>query len=439
MPGQEAVFISYRRSDSAAQAGQLRDQLAGQLHPEAVFFDQDMRIGDDFPDEIGQAVARALAVLVVIGPGWLKAMQDRAAGAAKSDWVYEEIKAALERRTQGDKLLIVPLLLPGASMPEAGQLPVALGNLWRLNADALEAQTQVMPGTRGLFDRLLQAGVRRYMGGDDKAILLTLGKKVTALLEEPLMAGIAAKWKDRPDEPSPGTDIPKAITELGNAIRACSASQLKFEPREKAEVHGTCQRLLSLLCSMASDLALARQSRLSGGQLVAPAGQPGDAVNLIASELNALAGGAHVPVLLEPLDQQHPIYANVIDTGMAGIGSDATAHMQAAVWMSLQATLKRNYPEAPTRALAPDGDDFADLRDAVQVAKWAHRPVLLAHAHSSGAASPLPIRDDAARLKLDYLPYGPKDKDVPLTRWSMGLVNSARLDCQQAINNILAP
>ena len=110
MPGQETVFICYRRQDSAA-AVMLRDQLAGLLNPEAVFFDQDMRPGSDFPDEIKQALARVKLVLVLIGQDWLQAMLNRAAGPARTDWVFEEVKAALDRLQQGDGLVLIPLLV----------------------------------------------------------------------------------------------------------------------------------------------------------------------------------------------------------------------------------------------------------------------------------------------------------------------------------------
>ena len=77
MPGQETVFISYRHADSAVQAQQLCDSLAALLHKESVYFDKNMLPGTNFPKEIVAAIARAKAVLILIGPGWVADMKVR--------------------------------------------------------------------------------------------------------------------------------------------------------------------------------------------------------------------------------------------------------------------------------------------------------------------------------------------------------------------------
>ena len=229
MPGQETVFISYRRADSAVQAQQLRDSLAALLRKETVYFDKDMRPGTDFPNEISAAIARAKAVLIIIGPGWLDDMKARESHPNKTDWVLEEVQAALARLQRGDKLLIVPMLLGGAPMPaqDEPKLPAALKELWRVNATNLEAQSRELAASSddyALLALLLAAGVRRFMGTEDAKALQHLAKKVESLLSQPHMAAILAEWPILPFEPSLATDIPALMVELANAIKACAGT-----------------------------------------------------------------------------------------------------------------------------------------------------------------------------------------------------------------------
>ena len=444
MPGQETVFISYRRQDLAAQAMQLRDQLAGLINPEAVFFDQDMRPGSDFPDEIKQALARVKLVLVLIGPGWLQAMVDRADGTPRTDWVLEEVKAALERLEQRDGLVLMPLLVQGATMPVEGSLPDGLDTLWRQNAAALKAQAATLPPDHDALLKLLHlAGLVDYAPRDDAATLAALGSKLGALLALPHMAGIRAAWADPPCTPSLGTNLPKEIVDLNQAIRACAGPIRAMDGRDKAAIHASCQSLLTLLYNMPADFALVQHWRRSGGRWVVPAGQAGPAINLVASMLNAEPGAVHPPVQLMPTDGRHPVYANVVDTGVPGIGSDQTAHLHAALWAQLRKLpgsydlLGVDYPVDAAKALAPDSADFELLKGAVEIARLLGCPVIAAHEQVSAAAGHGPLRQDAAALGLDYLAYGPES--LWLTRCSPSLLNPARMACQQTINNILAP
>lgn len=454
MPGNETVFISYRRDDSGVQAQQLRNQLAGLLHQEAVFFDLTMRTGIDFPDAIQQALARVKLVLVVIGPGWLEAMKDRATGTAKTDWVFEEVKGALGRLSLKDGLMVLPLLLPGAQMPAEGTLPAALDTLWRQNAAHLKAQAQaLLPGTDALLMLLHNAGLVSYEPRDDAATLAALGKKVKALLDLPHMKAIASEWDDPPTTPSLGTNIPAAIAKLTLAIPACAEQLRKLDTKDKAAIQTTCQSLLTLLCNMAADFALVQHWRLSDGGWIVPADKAGYAVNLVASALNAEAIALHPPVQLTPIDARdpananvtrearHPAYANVIDTGVPGIGADQTAHLHAALWAQLRKLpagldlLGDAYPIDAAAALVHGSPNFDRLKGAVEIAKLLNCPVIVAHELKSATPSHGQVRQDAATLGLNYLAYGAEG--LWLTRCSPSLLNPARMACQQTINRIL--
>lgn len=131
MGGAERIFISYRRDDAAGYAGRLEEALEQRLGRGSVFRDViDIAPGADFVQAIGQRLAGAQAVLVLIGPRWAGA---DAAGARRlddaQDFVRLEVQVALESGAR-----VIPLLLPGARMPEAAELPEPLQPLARRHA-----------------------------------------------------------------------------------------------------------------------------------------------------------------------------------------------------------------------------------------------------------------------------------------------------------------
>jgi hypothetical protein len=116
MPG---IFISYRRSEAAGQAGRLFDRLSGRFGEDRVFMDVDtLTPSDRFATRIEKAIANADVMLVLIGPEWVASI-DRLANPA--DFVRREILAAL--RVEGR---LIPVCLDGATIPPAAKLPEEL-------------------------------------------------------------------------------------------------------------------------------------------------------------------------------------------------------------------------------------------------------------------------------------------------------------------------
>jgi TIR domain len=122
-----AIFISYRRDDSEGQAGRLYDDLSRTFGDSSVFMDvAAIEPGLDFRKVIDHNVASCGVLLAVIGPGWLDAKDE--AGQRRldnpSDFVRLETASALKR-----DIPVVPVLVHGARMPRADQLPEGLGEL----------------------------------------------------------------------------------------------------------------------------------------------------------------------------------------------------------------------------------------------------------------------------------------------------------------------
>jgi hypothetical protein len=144
------IVISYRRSDTAAMAGRIFDQLAAHHGNEAVFIDIDkIPIGIDFRGYIRGTLLRADILLAVIGPNWLGPNGDGTARIQEeADPVRVEIETALERQVP-----IIPILIDGAKMPKSGELPASFANFAFLNA----AEVSSGRDFRTHMDRLIAA------------------------------------------------------------------------------------------------------------------------------------------------------------------------------------------------------------------------------------------------------------------------------------------
>jgi hypothetical protein len=130
------VFLSYRRDDTKHAAGRLAERLDQRFE---LFMDvDDIGPGRDFTTVLRDAVDHADVVLALIGPAWLTVTDPTGARRIDDpdDWVVQEVATALARRTP-----VIPVLVDGARMPSAADLPAALADLARLQAVTLTHET----------------------------------------------------------------------------------------------------------------------------------------------------------------------------------------------------------------------------------------------------------------------------------------------------------
>ncbi len=125
------VFISYRRDDGAGYARAIGAELAKRFGAGRVFMDvDDIAAGQGFAEVIRRAVGSASVLLVLIGRRW---RGEREGGGARlndpGDFVRLEIAAGLRRG-----LRVIPVLLDGAMMPAATELPTDIQALAGLQA-----------------------------------------------------------------------------------------------------------------------------------------------------------------------------------------------------------------------------------------------------------------------------------------------------------------
>jgi hypothetical protein len=134
------VFISYRRMDARYPAQQIYATFCKALSSDNVFMDiHSIPPGVDFVKLLEGWVDQCDVMLALIGSDWIKAVDPKTGSRRldnETDFVRVEIRRGLKRGIR-----VVPVLLDGATMPEAGQLPGDLKAIVHLNAALVEFRT----------------------------------------------------------------------------------------------------------------------------------------------------------------------------------------------------------------------------------------------------------------------------------------------------------
>jgi hypothetical protein len=129
------ILISYRRSDSTAVTNRIHERLARAYGAEQVFIDVDsIPFGEDFRTYIKDKLTNCDVVLVVIGPRWLGVRPD---GRIRMQEADDPVRVEVETAINGN-VKVIPVLVDGGAMPQAGDLPESLSNLPYLNAAPID-------------------------------------------------------------------------------------------------------------------------------------------------------------------------------------------------------------------------------------------------------------------------------------------------------------
>jgi hypothetical protein len=127
-----AIFISYRRNDAEGEAGRLFDDLVARFSDQSVFMDVHAILpGHDFRKAIDESVESCSVLLAIMGLDWFES-RDKSGHRRlddENDFVRLEIASALRRG-----IPVIPVLVRGAKMPPADQLPADLKDLAYRNA-----------------------------------------------------------------------------------------------------------------------------------------------------------------------------------------------------------------------------------------------------------------------------------------------------------------
>lgn len=117
----------------------------------------DIAPGQNFAEAIDRSIAGCATALIVIGPRWAQIMKERLA-AGDTDYVRHEVASALSH-----KLRIIPVLVGGAKMPGAADLPAELAELpffqaVELRDNTFKEDSARLAGSLGLSRRTVKWG-----------------------------------------------------------------------------------------------------------------------------------------------------------------------------------------------------------------------------------------------------------------------------------------
>ncbi len=144
------IVISYRRDDTKWVTGRIFDRLEHHFGHGHVFMDIDnIPYGRDFREHLTDTLDRCDAVVAVIGPNWVGVSETHETRLHdEKDWVRLEIATALRKG-----VIVIPVLVDGAQMPDPSRLPEELKGLAFRQAASVDGG----PGFKNGVDRISRA------------------------------------------------------------------------------------------------------------------------------------------------------------------------------------------------------------------------------------------------------------------------------------------
>jgi TIR domain len=417
----EQIFISYRWTDSGQQVAPLADALAKWFGPSQVFHDKrSFQPGDKFDEMLLPKVNHAKAILVVIGPTWLKTLDERSKPnqALKQDWVRQEVKTALLRHKAGTLPLLMPILVganPTVTLPEAREWPDALkSDLGALSSFLTDSVT--LAGHGGTIADLrwailTRAGVLPENSGALKLHLTDLGQELQQLLASGYgLQNITAQWKTAPIAPTEDTEVNREISRFCGAVEYFVPTWLALSSDQREAVAAGCRKVLALLYQMSVDVVICREW--------APASKSHQpiAAGTLAAAINVRAAAEKLPMRLDATVGRELSYKGVanLDLTVAGVGTDEAAKAQRLVWANC--TTNRTLGEPPGDGRVPfNAQELAVLKSAISHDMDSGKPHVLAKQVDPKSKVPESVRNIAAELGLPLVCFS--DQQVKALRY----------------------
>ena len=141
------IFISYRRVEDKSSniVYIIHDKLAGAFGKDNVFRDtRDITPGTEWRERLDKEVNSCKVMLVVIGPDWagLADSEGNKRLFNEKDVTRWEVETGLNRRKE-ENISMIPVLVMGAKLPKAEDLPESLCELSKLQALPLRSDSDL--------------------------------------------------------------------------------------------------------------------------------------------------------------------------------------------------------------------------------------------------------------------------------------------------------
>lgn len=183
------IFISYRRDDSPASVRLLHDKLSRAFPDSVVFLDlKRIDAGDKWADTLQHHLDSSDIMLVVIGPGWIDATDS--AGARRLHQADDVVRREVAQFLDTDRR-VIPVLVDGATLPDAAALPEELArlpghqavSLSHLKFDAdMQNLIAYLGGWHGIAGFLAWTEARTGLGKKSVVVVLALSIVLLSLM-----------------------------------------------------------------------------------------------------------------------------------------------------------------------------------------------------------------------------------------------------------------
>ena len=214
------IFISYRRQDSGVFIGRIYDQLKLHFGERNVFRDvYNIPAGSDFREVLNKEVGQCDIFLAVIGRQWvdISSTQGRRRLDDPNDFVRIEVELALSN----PNILVIPVLVDNAEMPEVEDLPPGLQPLCYRNAVKVRTDPDFPHDMQMLLQQIKP--VKSFMSTQIGWLMLALSILLIAGLSFfPMFNG----EKDIPSPTAAQTDIPPTPTPLFAPVEPVEPGQV---------------------------------------------------------------------------------------------------------------------------------------------------------------------------------------------------------------------
>ena len=183
------IFISYRRAEDNKSyiVGTIHERIAKVFGKDNVFRDTyDITGGADWRQVLGHELNSCEVILVVIGPDWttLEYPHGQKRLFDPDDITRWEVETSL-RRSLNEKITVIPVLVAGAQMPKAEELPESLHRLLDKNG----FQLRNFPDFDVDMEKLLN-DIRKSLGsGEDDLTIEYFEPETIYIAEGPFLMG----------------------------------------------------------------------------------------------------------------------------------------------------------------------------------------------------------------------------------------------------------
>lgn len=156
------IFLSYRRDDSKYVTARINDKLEDAFGNENTFIDvDDIPIGANFPKVLSDTLNQSDAVIIIIGPKWADIRENDNPELRRLHNPDDFVRIEVEKALKNPDVVVIPVLVKGASMPNPVMLPDSIHPLTEIQSHIIRDNPHFKRDTATMIEAIREAVVVR--------------------------------------------------------------------------------------------------------------------------------------------------------------------------------------------------------------------------------------------------------------------------------------